>query len=91
MKMPAKSVPFLPLSEAEADDELDNDMGHRRTKPATRRAHIRANFEESLNKRKPGENHSPKHTAGIIQIGEKFSYGTALSSVYAIYYIVLNS
>ena len=67
MKMPAKSVPFLPLSEAEADDELDNDMGHRRTKPATRRAHIRANFEESLNKRKPGENHSPKHTAGNVE------------------------
>ena len=64
MKMPAKSIPFLPLSEAEADDELDNDMGHRRTKPATRRAHIRANFEESLSRRKPGENHSPKHAAG---------------------------
>ena len=67
MKMPAKSVPFLPLSEAEADDELDNDMGHRRTKPATRRAHIRANFEESLNKRKLGENHSPKHPAGNVE------------------------
>lgn len=64
MNVPAKSVPFLPLSEAEADDELDNDMGHRRTKPATRRAHIRANFEESLSRRKPGENHSPKHAAG---------------------------
>ena len=67
LKVPAKSVPFLPLSEAEADDELDNDLGHRRTKPATRRAHIRANFEESLNKRRPGENHSPKHTAGKVQ------------------------
>ena len=64
MKVPAKSVPFLPLSEAEADDELDNDHGHRRTKPATRRAHIRANFEETLSKRKPGENQSPKHTSG---------------------------
>ena len=67
MKVPAKSVPFLPLSEAEADDELDNDLGHRRTKPATRRAHIRANFEESLNKRKPGENQSPKHTTGKVK------------------------
>lgn len=66
MKVPAKSTPFLPLSEAEADDELDNDQGLRRTKPATRRAHIRANFEESLSKRKPGESQSPRHVSGTL-------------------------
>ena len=64
MKVPARSVPRLPLSEAEADDELENDQGHRRTKPATRRAHIRANFEESLSRRRPGETHSPRHVSG---------------------------
>ena len=69
MKVPAKSVPRLPVSEAEADDELDNDQGHRRTKPATRRAHIRANFEESLSRRKPGESQSsPRHAAGTLYI-----------------------
>ena len=61
MNVPARSVPFLPVSEAEADDELDNDHGLCRRKPATRRAHIRANFEESLHRRKPGENQSPRH------------------------------
>lgn len=63
MNVPARSVPRLPVSEAEADDELDNDQGLSRRKPATRRAHIRANFEESLNRRKPGDSQSPRHLA----------------------------
>ena len=67
------SVPFFPVSEAEADDEAETEYsGHRRTKPATRRAHIRANFEESITKRKVGQERreggqslrSPKHSAG---------------------------
>ena len=69
MKVPAKSTSFLPVSEAEADDELDNDQGLRRTKPATRRAHIRANFEESLNRRKPGDSQSsPRHISGMTNV-----------------------
>ena len=45
------SNPMLPhplVSEVEADDELEADHGKRRVKPATRRAHIRQNFEKSL-------------------------------------------
>ena len=43
--------PILPVSEAEADDELENDVVPRRSKPATRRNQIRQTLEETIHKR----------------------------------------
>lgn len=43
--------PILPVSEAEADDELDSDVVQRRIKPATRRNQIRQALEETIHKR----------------------------------------
>lgn len=58
-------APSIPVSEVEADDELDADHGRRRLKPATKRAHIR---EMMLTKRNSEgeikENHTPKLPPG---------------------------
>ena len=63
------SNPMLPhplVSEVEADDELEADHGKRRVKPATRRAHIRQNFEKSLERKESKNSLSPKRSSGTV-------------------------
>ena len=56
--------PILPVSEAEADDELESDVIARRSKPATQRNQIRQTFEDTIHKR----NHFPRERAERLDL-----------------------
>ena len=65
--------PFQPQSEVEADDELEEGLGLRRMKPATKRNQVRNNMEETIAKRStfPREKTSPSSTPSSLNKGSR--------------------